>query len=88
MMKDFLYGAFIFLFMRVSSWMCSLPAWITLILHFTVGLPIFWFWLTLLAWLAAGMLRYLIIVFARWSADSPEPEKENKNPYSVGNQKK
>jgi hypothetical protein len=60
--------------------------WLTLILHFTVGLPIFWFWLTLIAWLLAGVIRYLTICFARWGSDTaPNPPKENKNPYSAKN---
>ena len=82
-----LFEILFFLFFRISSWLCSIPMWATLILHFTVGLPIFWFWLTLAAWILAGLLRYLLIRFARWGGDSPEPERPNKNPYSVGNRK-
>ena len=77
-----LFGLFIFLFWRVDSWLCSLPAWLTLILHFTVGLSIWWFWGTLFVWIAVGVLRYLLIVFARWGAGSEEAPKVNKNPYS------
>ena len=83
----FFFGLMFFMFFRISSWMCSVPMWITLILHFTVGLPIFWFWLTLVVWILAGVLRYLLICFARWGADTaPNPPKENKNPYSAKNQ--
>ena len=71
---DFLLGWFFFLVLRVSSWLCSVPMWLTLILHFAVGLPIGWFWATLAAWLMAGLLRYLLICFARWGANSPAPE--------------
>ena len=39
---NFLMGLFYFLFFRISSWMCSVPMWATLILHFTVGLPIYY----------------------------------------------
>ena len=63
--------------------MCSIPAWGTLLLHFTVGLPIYWFWLTLAAWIAAGLIRFALIGFARWSSSSPDPVKKNVNPYSV-----
>ena len=84
---DFLFGLMFFLFFRISSWLCSVPMWATLILHFTVGLPIFWFWLTLVVWLLAGFIRYMMIRFARWGANTaPNPPKENKNPYSAKNQ--
>ncbi|MBQ3791847.1 MAG: hypothetical protein II797_01960 [Clostridia bacterium] len=76
-------GFFFFLLFRISSWLCSLPAWITLILHFTLGLSIWWFWGTLAAWILAGLIRYLLIVFARWGARSSTRVNENVNPYSV-----
>lgn len=78
-----------FLFFRLSSWMCSIPAWATLILHFTVGLSIKWFWLTLAVWLLAGMLRWLMFDLGRWGAreTANEPPKENKNPYSYKSDK-
>ncbi len=75
-------GMLFFLFFRVSSWMCSVPMWLTLILHFTVGLSIWWFWGTLAVWLLAGALRYCLINFARWGAYEGTPYRENKNPYS------
>ena len=78
-------GLLFFIFLRVDSWLCSLPAWITLILHFTVGLSIWWFWGTLFVWIAAGILRYLLILFGRWGASGEETPKENKNPYSAKN---
>lgn len=77
-----LLGLLFFLFLRVTSWLCSIPMWVTLILHFTVGLSILWFWATLAAWLIAGVIRYLTIRFARWGANAIDPRKENKNPYS------
>ncbi|MBR0412225.1 MAG: hypothetical protein IJI47_01475 [Eubacterium sp.] len=79
---DFMYGLFICLIFRVTSWVCSLPMWITLILHFVIGLSLVWFWATLAVWLIAGLLRYLMIIFGRWGAAVPEIEHENKNPYS------
>ena len=79
----FILGLLLFLFWRVDSWVCSLPAWITLILHFTIGLSIWWFWGTLAVWIVAGILRYLLIRFAIWGAkDEGEKQNENKNPYS------
>lgn len=75
-------GLFFCLFFRVNSWLCSVPMWLTLLLHFLVGLSWWWFWATLAAWLLAGVIRYCFIMFARWGASTPQPKKENKNPYS------
>ena len=82
---NFLMGLFYFLFFRIISWMCSVPMWATLILHFTVGLPIYWFWLTLVVWLLAGVVRFLLISFARWGGSYETPHRENKNTYSASN---
>ena len=82
---SFIFGWGVFLIFRVSSWICSAPMWITLILHFTIGLSIYWFWATLAAWIIAGLIRYSMIRFARWGSNSPEITKENKNPYSAKN---
>ncbi len=75
-------GLLLFLFWRIDSWICSLPAWITLILHFTAGLSIWWFWGTLGVWILSGFLRYLIVLFARWGSSGEPAMRENKNPYS------
>ena len=72
------------LFWYIGSWALSLPAWITLILHFTIGLPLYWFWATLGAWLLIGLIRFALINFGRWGAENPvQPPKENRNPYSA-----
>ena len=80
---DFLFGLFIFVFFQISSWLCSIPTWLTLVLHFVLGLPLFWFWLTLTIWLLAGLLRYLLLYFAARCGNTSEPKRENKNPYSM-----
>ena len=82
---DFLYGLFFMLFWRISSWICSLPMWITLLLHFLTGLPLYWFWTTLVAWLLVGIIRYMLIIFARWGSNDKDEYKTNKNPYSRSN---
>ena len=84
---SFLTSLFFFLFFRISSWLCSLPMWITLILHFTNGLSLWWFFGTLAAWLLAGLIRYALIRFGRWGAkqSSGGSKKENLNPYSSKN---
>ena len=86
-MKDFFFFLVFFFVFRISSWLCSVPLWATLICHFVFGLPIYWFWLTLAAWLLAGIIRYLMVVFARWGASTAESnaDRPNKNPYSQKN---
>ena len=78
-------GMFFFLFWRLGSLVLSFPAWILLILHFTLDISIWWFWGYLIAWFVIGILRYLLIVFSR-ACVKDEREKvdatENKNPYS------
>ena len=76
-----------FLLWNVVSWLCSLPAWVALALHFIIALPLCWFWATLGVWLLTGLARYLLVRFARWGAQSPAPVRENRNPYSGKNSK-
>ena len=75
---DTLYSLFFFLFFRISSWLCSIPMWVTLILHFAVGLSIWWFWGTLAAWLLAGLIRYALIRFGRWGVRETRKELQGK----------
>ena len=84
---SFLTTLFFFLFFRISSWLCSLPMWITLILHFAVGLSLWWFFATLIAWLMAGLIRYALIRFGRWGSEQSAgvSKKDNLNPYSNKN---
>ena len=84
---DTLYSLFFFLFFLIISWLCSIPMWLTLLLHFVLGLSIWWFWGTLAAWLLAGLIRYALIRFGRWGVRETrkEPPKRNRNPYSAKN---
>lgn len=63
-----------------AAW--SLPAWILLVLHAAIGLPIVWFWAALGVWALLILLRTLLIVFARYASAHRIPVPENKNPYS------
>ncbi|MBR3641590.1 MAG: hypothetical protein IKN53_06140 [Oscillibacter sp.] len=85
--RTVIFGLLLMLVFRLDSLLYSLPAWATLILHFTHGLSIKWFWLVFGLWIAVGVFRYLLLVFARSGAQAPVPEKENKNPYSVRSEK-
>jgi hypothetical protein len=60
----------------------TIPAWVLLILHFTTGLPLLWFWVALGAWLLVIILRTLLVMFARYGSANRIPVPENKNPYS------
>lgn len=61
----------------------TIPAWVLLVLHFAVGLSLVWFWAALGVWLAAILLRSLLVLFARYGFAHRIPVPENKNPYSV-----
>ena len=84
---------FIALFLNIIfhfEW--SIPAWILLILHFLIGLSLKWFFIALGLWIAGLILwMYVVGAFYGWAAkcgNTPDPPKENKNPYSVKHQNK
>ncbi len=58
-----------------------IPAVILLILHFTIGLPLYWFWIALGLWVGGTLVVTLLLGWAGKCSRSPEP-RENKNPYS------
>lgn len=58
-----------------------IPAVILLILHFTVNLPVFWFWLALGLWIGGILIITLVLGWAGRCSE-PQAPKENKNPYS------
>ena len=60
----------------------TIPAWILLALHFTVGLPLVWFWVALGAWILLILFRTAVVMFARYGFSHRIPVPENKNPYS------
>lgn len=71
--------AFILNFVFNLEWV--IPAVLLLILHFTVGLPIFWFWLALGLWIGGILIITLVLGWAGKCSEPASP-KENKNPYS------
>ena len=60
----------------------TIPAWILLILHFVLGIPLFWFWIALGAWAAVILLWTLLLSLLFRGSSSPTVSPENKNPYS------
>lgn len=82
--KGFFSGLVFFFFMRLDSLFFSLPIWLLLVLHFTIKLPLKWFFLAVGIFFLVGFIRYLVLLFARWGASYEDAPKENKNPYSNG----
>lgn len=65
------------------NWEWSIPAWILLVLHFVLDWSILWFWLALALWLFGILFWMRVMGWATRCGNIPDPEKENKNPYSV-----
>lgn len=61
----------------------TIPAWILLALHFLFDWSIWWFWLALGLWLLSILLWMDVIGWATRCGNTPDPPKENKNPYSA-----
>lgn len=61
----------------------SMPAWVLLILHFTIGLSPVWFFAAFGVWILSIISRMWLIGWARDCGETPDPPKENKNPYST-----
>ena len=82
-----------------SFWLCllvnmalnlewTIPAWILLVLHFWLGWSIWWFVLALVLWIVDILFWMKVMGWAADCSNTPDPPKENKNPYSVGTKKK
>lgn len=65
----------------------TIPAWILLVLHFLLDWPVWLFWAALGLWLLVIVILTGVISFAA-KCSTPTPQRENKNPYSVGAEKK
>ena len=61
----------------------SVPAWILLVLHFWLGISIWWFIGGLFFWFLAIMVKMWIVGWAVRCGSEKDPPKENKNPYSI-----
>ena len=60
----------------------TIPAWILLVLHFTINLWLGWFIIALGLWVLGLFFWTLFIRFAAQASSEPTPYRENKNPYS------
>ena len=61
----------------------SIPAWILLVLHFIFDISIWWFVGAFALWLFIMIAWMNVIGWAADCSSAPDPQKENKNPYSV-----
>ena len=74
------------LFNMLLGFKWSLPAWVLLVLHFTINVPIVWFFVALGLWVLCIISGMWVIGWARECGNIPDQTKENKNPYSAKNQ--
>lgn len=66
----------------------AVPGIILLCLHFWIGLSVWFSIIAFALWVIVMIIWMLIMGWARKCGDTPDPPKENKNPYSVGQSKK
>lgn len=67
------------------NWEGLIPAVLLLALHFWLDISFLWSVFAVIIWLAWIMLWSIIIGWAGQCSSSSDIPKENKNPYSVGN---
>lgn len=58
-----------------------------LVLHWVLNTPIWLFWIAILIWILPSLLMTLFLFFLAGMDSGQVDEKENKNPYSVGQNK-
>ena len=61
----------------------TIPAWILLVLHFWLDWSIWWFVLALGLWVLNILFWMKLMGWAADCGNEKDPPKENKNPYSV-----
>lgn len=64
-----------------------IPAAILFALHFLLGISVWWAVAMLALWILGILVWMLIMKWASRCGNMRDPEKPNKNPYSVGNEK-
>ena len=65
----------------------TIPGWVLLALHIWLGISVWWSIGAFALWLLWILLWVLVIDWASDSSSQTKEPRENKNPYSVGNQK-
>ena len=61
----------------------TIPAWICLVLHFIVGLSLWYFVAALGLWVLIIFTKSLILRLLNKAGNYKDPPKDNKNPYSA-----
>lgn len=64
-----------------------IPAAVLLVLHFVLGWSFWWAVAAFGAWLVWLIFWMKFIDWAGQCGNTPDPPKQNKNPYSAGNNK-
>lgn len=62
-----------------------IPAAVLLLLHFVLDISIWWAIGAFILWILWLILWMFFVGWASKAGSEPDPPKENKNPYSVGN---
>ncbi|WP_295126117.1 hypothetical protein [Ruminococcus sp.] len=60
----------------------AIPAVILLVLHFTIGVPMWFFWIALAGWVVIIGTMTVLMHWISIQPSLPEKPRENKNPYS------
>lgn len=62
-----------------------LPAIALIVLHFVLGWSLWWAALAAAVWILWLIIRMLLLGWVVKCGNTPDPPKENKNPYSAKN---
>lgn len=62
-----------------------LPAVVLIVLHFVLGWSLWWAALAAVVWIVWLTIRMLLLGWVVDCGNTPDPPKENKNPYSAKN---
>lgn len=65
-----------------------LPAALLVVARLLFGLSLWWAAGAVALWMLGVLVRMLVVTWAARCGDTPLPYQENKNPYSVGQDKK
>ena len=86
-MKKFFKYLLSVLLSLLFHWYWSIPAWVLLVLHFTLGISIWWFVAALLLWIVGVRLFMRLVGWLTYMGNKKEAENKNVNPYSKNNEK-
>ena len=86
MRKTKLSGSFFLclLINMILNWEGLIPAAVLLVLPFALGWSFWWALAAFGAWLLWMLIWMSVIGWASRCGSTPDPPKENKNPYSTG----